>query len=292
MARILNPNNIDKLNINDPTKFQQAIEEVKETISELLKESIKNLVTNILIVFYTATENNSQLTNSIPVNNVLDILNNSKKYFNINNNKMDYNAMAQDFVNTYHIDPFDITANAIYDEMCGNATLCASLSGAGVVADNISDYKVFTLMSRVDNFINQKIKAKIMANFNVEVDQISEVDDNYTYVQVYAGVPLYAFLNMEKYHKEYTAAINKNEQGLHMSYESSPNFIPWSTFPPMVNDLALKIIESAQNAYLNNPTYKEEVKVLSEVKADADAIVQMVSLQLIIMELTKMESQY
>lgn len=271
MTKILSPDNIDKLNINDSTKFQQAIKEVKETISKLLDDSIQNLVTNILIVFYTATENNSRLISSIPVNEVLDILNNSNEYFNTDTNKMDYDAMAQDFINTYHIDPFEVTANAIYNEMC-SATLCASLRGAGVVETQISDYKVFTLMSRVDDFINQKIKTKIMANFNVGNSQISEVDDNYTYVQVYAGVPLYAFLNMEKYHKEYTAAANMNEQGLHMSYESSLNFIPWSTFPPMVNDLALKIIESGGNAYLNNPTYKEEVKVLSEVKADADAI--------------------
>lgn len=271
MAKILHPDNIDKLNISDSTKFMLAVDEVKETISKLLDESIKNLVMNILIVFYTAKENNPGLDRSIPVDAVLKILNDTGTYMNPHTGSMDYNAMANDFVATYHSDPFEITANAIFNEMCG-ATLCASLTGAGVVEANISDYKVFTLMKRAGDFINEKIKNKIMAKFGIDESHISEVDDNYTYVQVYAGIPMYAFLNMEEYHKAYTAAVNKGEYGLHMSYESSPNFIPWSTFPPMVNDLALKIIESGGNAYLHNPTYKEEIKVLTDVKADADAI--------------------
>lgn len=270
MTKILDPNNINKLDISNSTGFTLAVDEVKETISKLLKDSIDNLVMNILIVFYTAKENNPKLEKTIPVDDVLNILNNIK-YFDPNTNSMDYNAMANDFVATYHSDPFEITANAIFNEMCG-ATLCASLTGAGVVAANILDYKVFTLMKRAGDFINNKIKSKIMAKFGIDKSHISEVDDNYTYVQVYAGIPLYAFLNMEEYHKAYTAAVNKGEYGLHMSYESSPNFIPWSTFPPMVNDLALKIIESGGNAYLHNPTYKEEIKVLTDVKADADAI--------------------
>ena len=90
-------------------------------------------------------------------------------------------------------------------------------------------------------------------------------------MHVYAGIPLYAFKGMTEYHTYYTNAVKNGEQGLHMSYGDA---IAWGSFPPMVNDLALKIIKAGGNAYINAPNYQSEMQILQEVKDDADAVDQ------------------
>lgn len=271
MKELLSTDNINKLNTKNQNDFKLAVQEVKKVISELLNQSIQKLVTNILIVFYSTTEYNPTLTSSIPVATVLNELNDPTYVNPTVVGGIDYNAMSANFMANYGIDPFDVAANAIYTEM-SQATVCASLTGAGVNPSNIAQYQLFSVMNEhlMDPYITNKIIAKIKANFGADV-QINTADSNYTYVHVYAGIPLYAFKGMTEYHTYYTNAVKNGEQGLHMSYGDA---IAWGSFPPMVNDLALKIIKAGGNAYINDPTYQSEMQILQEVKDDADAVDQ------------------
>ena len=270
MSNLLSTDNINKLDTKNQNDFKLAIQEVKSVISGLLNDSIQKMVTNILIVFYSTTEYNPTLPSSIPVATVLNELNNPTYVNPTVVGGIDYDAMATNFMANYGIDPFDVAVNAIYNEMC-QATVCASLTGAGVSDTNIEQYQLFSIMNDrlMVPYITDKIIAKINADFPNA--QINTADSNYTYVHVYAGVPLFAFKGMTEYHEDYTNAVNAGEQGLHMSYGDP---ISWNSFPPMVNDLALKIIKAPGNAYLNDPTYQSEVKILQEVKNDADVVAQ------------------
>ena len=268
MAQLLAVENINKLNTNDQTQFMLAIQDVKKVISELLDDSIQKIVTNILIVFYSTKEYNPTLTNSIPVADVLNMLNDPKYMNSTIAGNINYSSMATDFQSNYHIDPFQVAADAIYKEMC-SATVCASLTGAGVNPALFKDYQLFSLMNDklMVPYITDKIKQKIQTDFPKA--QINTADSNYTYVHVYAGVPLYAFKGMADYQTDY--AKNTTEKGLHMNM-SRDDLIPWESFPPMVNDLALKVIKANGNEYMNDPAYQKEISILQEVTNDANAV--------------------
>lgn len=268
MAQLLAVENIEKLNTSDQTQFMLAIQEVKKVISELLDDSIQKIVTNILIVFYSTKEYNPDLTNSIPVANVLNMLNDPKYINPTIAENINYSGMETDFQSNYHINPFQVAADAIYKEMC-SATVCASLTGAGVNPALFKDYQLFSLMNDklMVPYITDKIIQKIQAKFPYA--QINTADSNYTYVHVYAGVPLYAFKGMAEYQTDY--AMDTTEKGLHMSM-SRDDLIPWESFPPMVNDLALKVIKANGNEYMNDPAYQKEISILQEVTNDANAV--------------------